>query len=598
MQRSLLILLLLLASVRMLGAQEVCPQGRIASISVRNHSIFPPSSLPQQSRLLWAYRLANFVHIPTRADFIEKELLFAPGDCFDPELVSATARALREFRFLAAAAITDETLPDGGRSVLIETRDEWTTKVALYARVEDGIRFDGASLYEENLLGRGILVGVFRIDRDEMQDAGVALEIPAIGSTGLDAAIVASRTLSGNAFQQMLIRPFQAERQDIAFRQRIDWREDPFSYVLLPDRDFSHLVTPVRTVRGELTWGRRFGEPGNLHLIGGGASFERVEVGGLDQVEGIRRNNFSGLIETSDATLAEPILPQIEGRRAARLNLLLGTRRLTFETRRGLDALNGVQDIPVGEEVILTLGRSIGSTGKGRPGDLFARTGFLIGHSRQSSVLQFRLMLEGRREDGRADEGIGGWRDLLAESHVLLYLTPTFPFRQTILFSGSYQAGWYTSAPFQLTLGGPTGVRGYLDTAFPGGRRSVLSLESRIPTPSLFPDLMDMGVTLFGDLGSIHAGDAPFGTDSGWRGTLGGGIRVGFPSGSSSVIRADLAFPIGDQASSRRPVFRISAVELLGISGGRSASQVNRSRRSGVGSQFVGVARDRIGWWP
>jgi len=597
-RRLLSILFVLLISASALRGQEVCPEGRISEVLIRNHSIFPPSSLPERSRLLWAYRLANFVHIPTRPEFIRKELLFAPGDCFSSLSISESERTLREFRFIAAASIQDQVGPDGSRTVLVETRDEWTTKAALYARIEEGVHFDGASLYEENLLGRGITVGVFRVDRDELQDAGVAFEIPAIGSTGLDASLVASRTLTGKAFHQMFIRPFQAERRGIAFRERFDWREDPFSYVLPPDLEFSHLVIPVRTVRGELSWGRRFGAPGSLHLIGGGASFERIDVGGIEEVEGIRRNNFSGLMETADAAIAEPILPQISDRRALRLNLLLGSRRLDFETRRGLDAIEGVQDVPVGQELILTVGRSIGSTGANRPGDIFARTGFFMGRAGESSVLQLRFTVEGRREDGTLEVSLKGWRDVLSESQVLLYLTPTVPFRQTLVFRGSYQGGWRSSAPFQLTLGGPTGVRGYRDTDFPGGKRTLLSVESRIPTPSLFPDLVDMGITLFGDLGIMGSGTIPFGTPSGWQGAFGGGLRIGFPSGSSSVIRADIAFPVGDGAVDRKPIFRISAVELLGSSGSSQTGQLNRSRRSGISSQFQGVARERIGWWP
>ena len=96
----------------------------------------------------------------------------------------------------------------------------------------------------------------------------------------------------------------------------------------------------------------------------------------------------------------------------------------------------------------------------------------------------------------------------------------------------------------------------------------------------------------------MRPGDAPFGADSGWRGTLGTGIRIGFPAGTSSVIRADLAFPIGSGIESRKPVIRISAIEMLGTTGIGRSTQIGRSRRSGIGSQFVGVARDRVGWWP
>jgi hemolysin activation/secretion protein len=141
-------------------------------------------------------------------------------------------------------------------------------------------------------------------------------------------------------------------------------------------------------------------------------------------------------------------------------------------------------------------------------------------------------------------------------------------------------------SPYQLTLGGRSSVRGFREEDFPGAQRMLLTLEDRILIRWPAPDLLDMGLTLFADAGRIWAGDVPYGMDSGWRGTVGFGLRIGFPAGSRRVTRMDLAFPVGGGGGG--PVFRITAFELTGILTGFSDPQLRRSRRVNVGpDQFV-----------
>jgi len=95
-----------------------------------------------------------------------------------------------------------------------------------------------------------------------------------------------------------------------------------------------------------------------------------------------------------------------------------------------------------------------------------------------------------------------------------------------------------------------------------------------------------MGLTLFADAGRIWAGSVPYGVDSEWMGTLGFGLRIGFPAGSRAVARLDLAFPVGGGGGS--PIFRVTAFELTGIFSGFADPQLRRSRRVTVGpDQFV-----------
>ena len=140
--------------------------------------------------------------------------------------------------------------------------------------------------------------------------------------------------------------------------------------------------------------------------------------------------------------------------------------------------------------------------------------------------------------------------------------------------------------PYQLTLGGRSSVRGFPEEDFPGSQRMLFTLEDRIFIGWPAPKLLDMGLTLFADAGRVWAGDVPYGMDSGWKGTVGFGLRIGFPAGSRRVTRLDLAFPVGSGGGG--PVFRITALELTGVLSGFSDPQLRRSRRVNVGpDQFV-----------
>src|SRR5690606_25175912 len=182
---------------------------------------------------------------------------------------------------------------------------------------------------------------------------------------------------------------------------------------------------------------------------------------------------------------------------------------------------------------MLTVGRSMGGTERGGPDDTFGRVGFLAGWSSDRLAGQVRVGVEGRRDDA-APSGFRHAQDVLAEGNATLYWLPRDGLVQSVVLRASVQGGWQTTAPFQLTLGGPEGLRGYDEDDFPGGRRSLVSAELRLARPaSPFPRLFDAGLTLFGEVGAMGRGDAPYGVDSGWHGSLGAGLRLGFPAGTS-----------------------------------------------------------------
>jgi outer membrane protein assembly factor BamA len=163
--------------------------------------------------------------------------------------------------------------------------------------------------------------------------------------------------------------------------------------------------------------------------------------------------------------------------------------------------------------------------------------------------------------------------------------------RHTLFLRLSGVGAWNTVTPFQLTLGGDRNLRGYREERFPGGRRIVMNAEDRIYFGWPFREALDVGGTVFVDVGRVWPGDVPFGIDSNWRATAGFGLRGSFPAGGRSTFRIDVAMPLDHPSFSNYRLI-ISASELLGLSATQRAqdAQLLRSRSEGVAGELFRIS--------
>jgi len=571
-------------------AQE-CPYGRISYIFIDNRSIFDTTELDPDAPFLWAYHLANALHIRTREDFIRKELLFKTGDCLDPIRLLETERLLRGYRFIARSDVFSLPQPDGTQHVIVDTQDEWTTKVDLGFRMDEGPKFTGFQVAEENLLGRGVLLRFFFAEEKEQRDIGVEVETPRLLNTRWDGRLSAGRTRSGKFFEESLFYPFVGEIGKVGARQSYLWRETLFSYAFPEGGEFTNLLVPFLDTRWDVVAGRRFGSPGDLTVLGAGFSRESVEFRSFPSDLELVRNRDFARTEPADPASIEAVRPQAHSRTANRVNVFIGQRNLRFIQRRGLDALKGIQDVQVGTEVFVGLGRAMGvrgDDGRHLPDDLHTQISVFAGGAWERWTVNAQLSAEARQVDARGGRG-KTWEDIFSEADAYFYWQPRRPAGHTLLFRASAAGGWSVQTPFQLTLGGREAIRGYSDSAFPGGRRVVMSLEDRIYLPWPAPDLFDFGLSFFMDLGHIQPGDVPFGVDSGWRSAVGAGIRFGLPPGTGNMTRIDMAAPLGPRAQLKDMILRISLQEVLGLLPGFRDEQLVRSLRSGVRPNVISL---------
>ncbi len=565
----------------------------ISHIFIDNHSIFDVDQLDAAGFLGSVYGLANTLHVKTRSGFIRKELLFDVGDCHDPFLLEESGRILRGYGFIARADIFAVEQPDGTQHVVVDTQDEWTTRVDVGVSFEEGPQIERVSLTEENLAGYGILGGVFYRQRRERRDLGATLEFPWLFGSRTDVAVSGGRTRDGTFFEETVAYPFVGEVGRFAVRQTFRRRDELFPYSVDGSGDpYTHVLMPYLDEHVEVSLAARLGEPGNLTLFGAGISRETLDVGGFPGSLEIARGNDFGNTQPAPPEVAGRITEQANSASTTRLNLFVGQRNLHFDRVRGLDPLDGIQDIQLGTDLGVTLGRSVdvlSATGLDAHDDLVARFRFFAGHDPGTSYIFLKAGLEGRKVFSGALDG-EGWRDVIGELDLYGYLRSRKTPGHTFVARASASGGWSLSTPFQLTLGGREAVRGLPEEAYPGAQRLLITLEDRIFVRWPAPDLLNLGFSVFADAGRVWAGGAPYGRDVRWKGAVGAGLRIGLPAGTRGVARLDLAVPLGARPH-WGPVFRITLFEPLGLPRGFADAQLIRSRRVTVGPDYFTAVR-------
>jgi len=518
------------------GGIERCAQGVVGRIVIDNRPVFPVNG--EDPRLVrWAFGAANLIHVETTPSFVRRELLFQEGDCYDPFLVSESRRLLDEYSFMDQVRVEVTEPTPGVKTVHVWTRDRWSTQVDLGLTYDDGLNLERFQATENNFLGNGITAQVTHLERRETRDLGFRLFTPRFfGRT--DADLRAGRTRGGAFFFQRLNHGFVGEASRFSASELYDLSTRFYSWATDGAEEFSHLLVPMREERAELAAGVRLGDPGRSWILG--LSVERSVHRRDGAVEFVRGDDFDGA-EPGPLDIPAAVDRQIVDRAATRLALHAGTRRFRYREYVGLDALSEREIVALGFLGGVSVGRSLGiftPDGIQDADDTYGRLSTTLTLPLGSSILHTSASAEGALADGR-------WRDFLAQGDVAAWTRASWLPAQTLFFRVSAAGGWRSTLPFQLRLGGREGVRSLPDDAMPGGRRLLLVAEDRIRFPWPAWDGIELGATVFGDAGRVWEGDAPYGRDSGWVGSVGLGLRIATPAGSRQVWRADFVLPLG-----------------------------------------------------
>jgi hypothetical protein len=553
------------------AAGALCPGGMISQIFVDNNSVFVVGDPDLDPRFNWAYRLANRLHIRTRESVIRRELLFREGDCYDAERLEDSERVLRAAPFIADADVFAVQQPDGSQHVIVETRDEWSTR--LEPQLESGgAALTGLELREDNLFGRGQSVSAFLREYQGQRVYGGAFGTRQLLGTQLDAELGVAKTPVGVSVLQRLAWPFRGESGRWAFRQQIEHLERNFEYFVDDplEGNLERRFFPEERTTFDVGAVLRLGRPGNLTFFGVAVAGEMFAY-------------------PEDTLSADPddeptpnwllpgggVVPGLDSVSNVRVVFLLGQRNVFFQRRRALDAVRGAEDVRLGVEAEVGIGRSLETFSD--DDDVAMELGFSAAGALPGGILAgTRLVVEGKRDQRSSGQD---WRDVFGQLDAWGYWRPNEDSRHTMVGALRFAGGWNTTVPFQLTLGYRSGLRGYGRHIDAGERRVVGTLEHRAYLGWPYPRLFDLGTAVFVDAGRTWDGGDPFGDDSPLQVSAGAGLRIAFPPGSRQTYRLDFAIPVS-------PSFRPGGLQVsfgVGQAVGRGAveddSQITRSSR-------------------
>jgi hypothetical protein len=521
---------LVAGGVRPLAAQDtVPPRAEVACDGKRISNIVVLTQPPYTDRLPksldFVRRGMVVLHKNTEDDVVRRFLLFDVGDVCTRIARTESERILRVQPFLVDADIRAYDDGAGGVELEVETRDEFSV-VAGVRVVGESPRLRGIAIGESNLMGQGVYAAMRWREGMAYDDLiGVRLvDYQLFGQRNIG-RLFATRMERGHEFGAEVLRPYYTDLQRVAWRGGYGGTRE---YIRILRANDAGAGIALRRTFGDLGAVFRVGEPGRLRLIGGSLTRERDVVDSRPVI--ITPDGFV------DDSLADGFPAEYRTANVTRINALIGLRRLSFLRVEGYDALTGVQDMPVGVQSALMLGRSLpvlGATDQ----DWFVRHGLYLGGGSARSFVGVESITEARRGD------TGAWDGIISNGRVAWYLKPWR--NQLTLTALDWGTGFNVRLPYQLSFAEREGgVLGYANSRVGGAHRAVLRVEQRwLPTPRT--TVGDLGLAFFADLGRIWSGDVPFGETSAVRGTVGVGVLAAVPRRSRRLFRADFGVPVG-----------------------------------------------------
>lgn len=469
----------------------------IASIRVETRSVFD-TDVPPENKLF--YRLANRAHIKTFNAVVERELLFAVGDRFDPLLIEETERNLRGLSFIRRAEVSASVNAKGTVDVLVRTFDAWTLEVIGSYKRAGGVTSVRAGLAEHNILGQGkSLSAVYAKDGASLSRSLAYKDPQFLHRKRLEYSISALSLPGTRQFNMGLNRPFYAS---IA----------PRSAGVTAGYEESRLLDGLRkTVEAGASYG--------VALATSTVRTRRVAFGFLT-----RRSETTGPV-----------------RGLVQLNFLkIGGewQELDFLTARRIQNFTRDEDFNLGAGVFPSVAwapKAAGST----HGQLEPRLDLSKGFALSNQLVLLK--------SGYGSTYINGNNGNRIVSFDASYFLREFRFQTLALHSG-LDLGWQLDAANQLGLGELDGLRGYGLNEFSGTRRFLFNLEDRVFVYDDLFRLLDIGSVVFFDSGYAWPDGRPVDVAD-LKSSVGIGLRVApSRSGGNSPVRVDLAFPLN-----RRP---------------------------------------------
>lgn len=488
----------------------------IGTVSLHKSSVFD-LSIPAENN--WLYRLANRLHIVTKDKVITKQLLFRPGDPYSTRVIDESERILRQNTYFFDADIRATNYADGIVDLTVATRDVWTLNPDISVSRSGGENRTKVGLEDTNLLGRGQLLRIARIENVDRTSKSLEFADRHLGRSWVSAFLRISDNSDGKSNLLSAIRPFYA----------LDTRWSAGGSVLDDDRRSALYVLGEEAAeyQHERDYARAFG--------GWSRGLQDQQVTRWTAGFVFDDNRFS--------EVAGPTLPAAapEDRKLVYAFLGLEVLEDRFETARNRDQIGRTEDFYLGSRWSASLGWSDQSLGADRDALIYSARA-----SRGFGSFDSNALLLGGSADGRLESGHA--KNAMLSVNARYYRTQS---RKRLLFATlNATVGHELDLDNPVQLGGDSGLRGYPLRYQSGDSKLLFTIEQRYFTDWYPFRLVRIGGALFADAGRVW-GDNPLGPEQfEWLTNVGFGLRFE-PTRSSAgkMIHLDIAFPLDGDAS-------------------------------------------------
>lgn len=486
--------------------------GVIGNITIDNRNVFDLSD-PAENRPL--YRFANRLHIKTRTDVIQQQLLLQSGDEFSRQAAEESERILRKNRYIHDASVVPVQKEDGVVDLEVSTTDVWTFMPKLSFTRSGGKNNSSIGIREGNLLGSGTSVELaYKSDPDRDSKIFRFRDDNLFGSWYGLATTYASNS-DGRDYSIDFGKPFYSlnstTANGVSFRDydRID------SYY-----DRGDLISEYRhqgITRGiEFGWSRGLLDNWTKRFTVGFVSDEHEFSDAADSL-------YPPGLVPSDRKLLYPTIgfEIVEDK---------------FEKASNVDQIDRVEDRYFGTQFGARLGYASEGLGSDRDAwiiNMHAHKGF--GDSVKDSVM-LDSELNARLEQGE----VANFKMSMSAAY-----SRRWSEKSLLHVSLSGYLGHNLDLDNYMPLGGDSGIRGYPYRYQTGESAVLLTVEHRIFTKWYPFRLFRVGGAIFFDAGRTWGSSGPSVSDNELLRDVGIGLRFGGErSGIGRMIHVDVAFPL------------------------------------------------------
>ena len=488
-------------------------QNVIKNITITNLDVFDLNIDAENNSL---YRLLNRIHINTKKEVIQNQLLFESGDLYSRRLADETERLLRANRYLTSADIIVKNRLDGGIDLNVKTQDSWTLNPGFSFGRGGGHNKTSLSLREYNLLGNGTRIGIrYKSDIDRDSTTFQLSDNNLMGSRhsyGIDYG----NNSDGHKYLAKIGSPFYSLDTKKSYGMKI---ENKSSIESLYD---------LGQINDQFRYRLR------------GLDIYNAFSSGLKN-DWVKRYSYGFVMEdhkysskNNSNTLSEKI--SLNSRRFNYPYIGVEIIEDSFVVEKNLDNIGLVEDRHIGSRFNIKLGYASNKL------DAISDTWIFSGGYNnsilvdQDKTLMFTSLLEGIFEKNKKDNikfSVNARYDIRQSKKRLLHLE-----LDAVAAKNLY-------ANELLYLGGDNKLRGYPARYQAGVKRIIFTMEQRYFTEWYPFRIARIGGAIFMDIGKTWRHEQFASSQMGWLKSIGFGLRIANSrSEIGRVLHIDVAYPL------------------------------------------------------